>query len=168
VRTPSYRCALLGVASSIPLETAPPPCSPSCGPALHLDRSVPEWQSASPMASTRLWNPILGVKLVVIFHRRANHGGSCRRESLTTPKGPRGRSAPPAPERLGASQLILWLAVLVAGRLIRVFRLRFLARVSKSPNPTPFRYGRMRIVRPPPISAVSSGNPGDPRSCLSF
>jgi hypothetical protein len=105
---------LLGVASSIPLKP--------------LRRLFPIMWTAFILtdlsgvaiglahASTRLWNPILGVKLVVISIA-APIMRIMQKRIFDDPKVLDG-ALPESAKRLGASQLILWLAVLVAGRLI--------------------------------------------------
>ena len=105
---------LLGVASSIPLQP--------------LRRLFPLMWTAFIMtdisgiaiglahASTRLWNPILGVKLVVISIA-APIMRVMQKRIFDNPKALEG-VLPESAKSLGAAQLILWLAVLVAGRLI--------------------------------------------------
>jgi hypothetical protein len=105
---------LLGVASSIPLKP--------------LRRLFPFMWTAFILtdlsgvaiglahASTRLWNPILGVKLVVISIA-APIMRVMQKRIFNDPKVLDG-ALPDSAKNLATAQLILWLAVLVAGRLI--------------------------------------------------
>jgi len=67
-------------------------------------------------ASTRLWNPILGVKLVVISIA-APMMRVMQKRIFSDPKTSEG-ALPESAKKLAAAQLFLWLCVLVAGRLI--------------------------------------------------
>jgi hypothetical protein len=67
-------------------------------------------------ASTRLWNPILGVKLVIISIA-APVMWTMQKKIFDDPKVSEG-ALPENARMIGAAQLILWLTVLVAGRLI--------------------------------------------------
>ncbi len=67
-------------------------------------------------ASTRLWNPILGVKLVVISIA-APMMRVMQKKIFDDPKITEG-ALPESARKLAAAQLFLWLSVLVAGRLI--------------------------------------------------
>jgi hypothetical protein len=67
-------------------------------------------------ASTRLWNPILGVKLVIISIA-APIMRMMQKRIFDDPKVSEG-ALPQSAKKLAAAQLILWLSVLVAGRLI--------------------------------------------------
>jgi hypothetical protein len=105
---------LLGMASGIPIQA--------------LRRLFPFMWTAFIMAdlsgiaigfahaSTRLWNPILGVKLVVISIA-APMMRIMQKRIFNDPKISEG-ALPQGAKKLAAAQLILWLSVLVAGRLI--------------------------------------------------
>ena len=105
---------LLGVASSIPLQP--------------LRRLFPVMWTGFIMAdvsgiaiglahaSTRLWNPILAVKLVIIAIA-APIMRVMQKRVFDDPKISE-VAPPPSAKKLAAAQLILWLLVLIAGRLV--------------------------------------------------
>jgi hypothetical protein len=105
---------LLGVASSIPLQPLRRLFPVMWAGFIGADLSGVCIGLAH--ASTRLWNPIFAVKLAIIFIA-APVMWKMQKTIFDDPRFSEG-GLPPNARKLAAAQLILWLSVLVAGRLI--------------------------------------------------
>jgi len=104
---------LLGVASSIPLQPLRRLFPVMWAGFIGADLSGVCIGLAH--ASTRLWNPIFAVKLAIIFIAAPVMWKM--QKTIFDDTRSEGR-LPPNARKLAAAQLILWLSVLVAGRLI--------------------------------------------------
>jgi hypothetical protein len=105
---------ILGVASSIPL----PPLR-RLFPVMWTGFFMADLSGVAiglAHASTRLWNPILAVKLVIIAIAAPNML-KMQKRIFDDPKSSKG-TQPQSAKKMAAAQLILWLLVLVAGRLV--------------------------------------------------